>query len=100
MFSPLAKDEISEFFSSPHTCSFTQTQDHHSNQPKIANCIADFQKSVEKVSKMADVRWMGSDKHLSGSLSTSSVSFALSEQVQWSYMITDTSQLSTEVREW
>lgn len=91
---PLAKDKLSEFFSTPHSCSFAKTPDHHGNQPVVAESIAVFYKAVRE---RAVVPQGGSEKHLIGSESSNALLLGQSEPVQWSYVTLTSSELPAQV---
>ena len=96
---PLVKDQLSEFISSPHSCSVTRTQDHHGNQPVVAESIAVFYKAVRERVLAPRVKWSGSKKHLVGSESSNALLLGHSQHVQWSYVTLTGSELPAQVCE-
>ena len=106
--SPIEKDHVSHFISSPHTCSFTLTQDHHGNQPVVADNLSDFQQSL------ADRGWLpggregrgggrgaqakGLDADLPVSETATSSHVGMTTSDQWSHISISGSQLPAEVK--
>lgn len=90
-FSPLEKDEMAEFFSSPHSCPFTVTKDRHGNHPALATSLNDFVKEVERRASSVDgVQWSGGEQQMLPNITDSAVSLLQGgheEKVQWSYSV-------------
>ena len=87
---PIDKDTTNEFFSSPHSCPFTQTWDHHSNHPLVAAHLSEFVKSVEQRISVGRVKWNGLEQQLLPATAESAVSVLQGghqERVQWSYAV-------------
>ena len=84
------KDATNEFFSTPHSCPFTQTQDHHSNHPVVTASLSDFVKSVEQRISVGGVKWWGLEQQLPPATAESAVSVVqggYDERIQWSYAL-------------
>ena len=97
--STLAKDQPSEFFSSPHSCSFTKTQDHHGNQPVVADSIAKFHEAVREGVVASGLSWSGSGKQHTSSELSGAMLVSHSEVVKWSYVALVCSELPAQVCE-
>ena len=87
--SPLDKEVTTEFFSSPHKCPFTLTQDCHGNHPVVATSLSDFVKSVERKVSVGGIKWSGSERQLlpTADSATFTLQGGHTERVQWSYTV-------------
>lgn len=95
--SPFKRDDMSEFFSSPHCCPFTRVQGHHGDQPVVAGSLCDFHRSLRERAMMSGVKWGSSEKQLAGTESSNASLVGHTEQGQWSYVVLSSSDLPAQV---
>ena len=98
--SPLDKDTMADFFSSPHDCPFTRTRDHHGNHPVVAASLSDFVKSMEQMISVGGVKWRGLEEQLLPTTAESAASVLQGghqERRHWSYATITSSDAPAQV---
>ena len=98
--SPLDKDTMADFFSSPHDCPFMRTRDHHGNHPVAAASLSDFMKSVEQMISVGGVKWSGLEQQLPPTTAESAASVlpgGHQERRHWSYTTIASSDAPAQV---